>query len=79
MRFCFQNIPAYLLAMASHMAAVHWLLRAEEARCLAGETYNLDARRMMIGIASGYEKLAEQAASLADSGVPVEEINTILD
>jgi hypothetical protein len=77
MRFSFPNAIAYLMVMSSRMAAVHWLVRAEDARSLAEETYDPDARRIMMGIASGYEKLAQLAATLADSGLPVEQVDTV--
>jgi hypothetical protein len=78
-RFCFPNTTAYLMVMSSRMASVHWLLRAEDARSLAEEAYAADARGIMMRIASGYEKLAQQAASLADSGLPIEQIDTTQD
>ena len=51
--------------------AAHWLIRAEDARTLADEMRDLEARRTMLAIAVGYEKLARHAASLSDIGLPL--------
>jgi hypothetical protein len=45
----------------------HWAKRAEEARAIAGELIDADARQMMLGIAEGYERLAKRAAERAKS------------
>ena len=39
----------------------HWRSRAEEARCIAEDMGDAEAKRMMLGIAAGYEKLARHA------------------
>jgi hypothetical protein len=39
----------------------HWRNRAEEARTRAGEMNDPEAKRQMLGIARGYERLAERA------------------
>jgi hypothetical protein len=39
----------------------HWRNRAEEARTRAGEMSDPVAKRQMLGIARGYERLAERA------------------
>jgi hypothetical protein len=43
----------------------HWLKRAEEARALAGELTDSEARRMMLNIADGYDRLAKRAEARA--------------
>jgi hypothetical protein len=43
----------------------HWLKRAEEARTLAGELTDSEARRMMLNIADGYDRLAKRAEARA--------------
>jgi hypothetical protein len=40
---------------------MHWRLRAEEARVLAEEMRDEDAKRSMLHIASEYEKMADRA------------------
>jgi hypothetical protein len=39
----------------------HWRYRAEEARTRAGEMNDPAAKRQMLGIARGYERLATRA------------------
>lgn len=39
----------------------HWQARADDARRLSGELTDPEAKRMMIGIAEGYSRLAERA------------------
>jgi hypothetical protein len=39
----------------------HWRSRAEEARSLAEEMTDLEARAMMLRIAEGYDRLAQHA------------------
>jgi hypothetical protein len=39
----------------------HWRKRAEEARAVADDITDPDSRRMMLGIADDYEKLAKRA------------------
>jgi hypothetical protein len=51
---------------AARMAAliddpVHWLGRAEVARAIAEDMRDAESRRIMLGIADDYEKLAKRA------------------
>lgn len=47
----------------------HWRDRAEEARLRAEQLGDPEARRMMLEIAAGYERIAERAEQrLRDSG-----------
>jgi hypothetical protein len=39
----------------------HWRDRAHEARTRAGELNDPEAKRQMLGIARGYDRLAERA------------------
>jgi len=39
----------------------HWRSRAHEARIRAGELNDPEAKRQMLGIARGYDRLAERA------------------
>ena len=39
----------------------HWRNRAREARIHAGELSDPEAKRQMLGIARGYDRLAERA------------------
>ena len=39
----------------------HWRQRADEARAMAEQMTDRDARQMMLGIAEDYEKLAKRA------------------
>jgi hypothetical protein len=39
----------------------HWRKRADEARAMAEQMTDRDARQMMLGIAEDYEKLAKRA------------------
>ncbi|HMA70664.1 MAG TPA: hypothetical protein VKP67_04130 [Xanthobacteraceae bacterium] len=43
----------------------HWLERAKEARAIADEMKDLDARQRMLGIAKDYVRLAERAEARA--------------
>src|SRR5262249_8647593 len=47
----------------------HWLERAKEARAIADEMKDLDARQRMLGIAKDYVRLAERAEARA-KGLP---------
>ncbi len=38
----------------------HWRQRADEARAMAEQMTDRDARQMMLGIAEDYEKLAKR-------------------
>ena len=44
----------------------HWRDRAKEARALAQQMYDPLASEMMLRIASGYERMAEQARARQD-------------
>ncbi len=50
-----------------------WLFKAEEARSLAEVMQDQTAKRIMLRIAAGYRRLAEHAASMAESGLPIDE------
>jgi hypothetical protein len=39
----------------------HWLDRAEKARAIAGQMNDPEAKRVMLGIADGYERMAKLA------------------
>ncbi len=39
----------------------HWRQRADEARAMAEQMTDRDAKQMMLGIAEDYEKLAKRA------------------
>ena len=39
----------------------HWQDRAEEARAVAGQLNDGEAKRIMLGIADGYERMAKLA------------------
>ncbi len=43
----------------------HWLDRAKEARALAEQMNDPDAKRTMLGIAEDYERLAKRAEERA--------------
>jgi hypothetical protein len=43
----------------------HWRNRAHEARARAGELDDPEAKRQMLGIARGYDRLAERAEKRA--------------
>ena len=45
----------------------HWLDRAKEARALAETIADLEAKRMMLGIADDYERLAQRAEESSSS------------
>jgi hypothetical protein len=62
--------------MPHSSSAVQCLFRAEEARSLADEIHDELAKRTMLSIATGYDRLAEHASSLADSGLPIDEGKT---
>ncbi len=54
------------------LTAAQWLIRAEDARLEAAAMNDPQARRMMLIVASGYDRLAEYAASLERLGLPHE-------
>jgi hypothetical protein len=39
----------------------HWQDRADEARAIAGQLNDAEAKRVMLGIADGYERMAKLA------------------
>ena len=45
----------------------NWRKRAAEARAIAGRMTDPDAKRMMLGIAQSYERLADRAELRATS------------
>ena len=47
--------------------AQHWRERAEEMRAVAEALCDAEAQRMMLGIAEGYERLAQRARDRADA------------
>ena len=49
----------------------HWLDRAKEARALAETIADLEAKRMMLGIADDYERLAQRAEERAARLMPL--------
>jgi transposase len=54
--------------------SVQWLIRAEEARSMADGMLDDDESGLaMLEIAGGYQMLAEQAASIEASGIPIEQ------
>jgi hypothetical protein len=44
----------------------------EDARRTAGQMNDPQAKRMILGVAVGYEKLAKHTAALAESGLPMD-------
>jgi hypothetical protein len=73
---CLQKAVQYLSAMSGTPTAAHWLIRAEDTRFEAEQMHDSEAKRMMLGIAAGYEKLARHAALLASKKFPTEESET---
>jgi hypothetical protein len=53
--------------MSVPLSVVQWLVRAEEARLDAAATHNPQARRMMLIMAAGYERLAKHTRSVERS------------
>jgi hypothetical protein len=53
-------------AMPERLGAKHWRERAEEARTLADQMNDGDARRSMFTIAAEYDKLAVRAEKRAE-------------
>jgi hypothetical protein len=62
--------------MSNSTRTVQWRFRAEEARNLAEVILDEKAKRTMLRIAVGYDRLAEHTASLAASGLPIDEGET---
>jgi hypothetical protein len=51
------------MAMALINDPMHWRERAEGTRRIAEDMADPEAKRMMLGIADGYERLAQHAAT----------------
>jgi hypothetical protein len=49
--------------------AAHWLILAEDTRNLADRMHDPGAKRMLLTVALGYERLARHAARLTDTGL----------
>ena len=64
-----QNQAPYVDLMHT---AIHWLMRAADARTLAEEEADSEAKKSVLAIAVGYEKLAQHAASIAEIGLPLD-------
>jgi hypothetical protein len=62
--------------MSVPLSAVQWLVRAEEARLDAAAMDDVQAKRMMLAMAAGYERLAAHVSSLERSGLPHEVAST---
>ena len=58
--------------MSEFHTAGHWLVQSEDARATAEGMHDPSAKRMMLSIAAGYEKLARHAAMLASTKIPSE-------
>jgi hypothetical protein len=69
-RFFFQNSPTYPGPM--HTPA-HWLILADDARNLADQLHDPEAKQTMLAIAWGYDKLARHAALFADTYLSVKD------
>ena len=54
-----------MMAHKAVLTSAQWLERADDARKLAGSLPDLAARKTMLDIAAGYEKLARYAALAA--------------
>ncbi len=54
----------------------YWLLRAADAQAVADTMADPEAKRVMEGIAVGYQRLARHHAALAELHVPVEDDET---
>jgi hypothetical protein len=65
--------------MSEIRTAAHWLILAEDARDTAAQIRDLTAKRMMLAIAAGYDKLARHAALLASTKIPTEESESSSD
>lgn len=53
------------MALSATNDAEHWRKRAEEARAVAVQMVDPNAKAVMLGIAQDYEKLAERAQQRA--------------
>ena len=72
-RFYSRRASRYVFAMPRSPTSLQWLMRADEARSRADEMDDDESKLAMLEIAAGYELLAEQAASIAEAGIPVEQ------
>ena len=61
-----------LAGMALPWTHEYWLAQAADAKARAGELNDPSAKREMLMIAAGYEKLAIHAAARAKLNVPIE-------
>ena len=62
--------------MSVPLTSVQWLVRAEDARLDAAAMNDPQAKRMMLVMAAGYERLAAHAKWLERSGLPHEGART---
>ena len=58
--------------MPGPLDVAQWSIRAAEAREEAAARTDPKAKRMLLFVAAGYDRLAEYAASLERSGLPHE-------
>jgi len=61
------------------VTAVHWLIRAADAREDAAAMTSPEAQRVMLFVAAGYDRLAQYAASIERSGLLREMAETDAD
>jgi hypothetical protein len=70
--------PENVVVLAEHMAyqglmvlpAEYWLAQAADARALADEMDDADAKSVMLMIIAGYEQLAAHAAAMGKPPTP---------
>ena len=62
----------YVLVMSAPLTSVQWLVRAEEARLDAAAMNDPQVKRLMLVMATSYERLAAHAVCLQRSGLPHE-------
>ena len=62
--------------MSASLTSVQWLVRAEDARLDAAAMNDPQAKRMMLVMVAGYERLAAHAMHLERSGLPHEGART---
>ena len=62
----------YLLVMSAPLTSVQWLVRAEDARLDAAAMNDPQVKRLMLVMATSYERLAAHAVCLERSGLPHE-------
>jgi hypothetical protein len=72
-RFGIGAAAAYPGAMSGPATPAQWLARAAEARAAADAMQDATAKRTMLAVAAGYEKMARYAAALASTRLPTEE------